>query len=60
MKSSNKIAASRKTIRDAFASDEEFKRTYLANIAMLLYDELGLTAEERDRISEKLLKLIFD
>lgn len=56
----NEIAVARKTIRDAFAEDEEFKQSYIANLAMLLYDELGLEIEDRNRVSEKILKLIFD
>lgn len=55
----NEIADARKTMRDAFEKDEEFKHVYLANIAMLLYDELGLEKEKRDEVSDKVLKLIF-
>lgn len=55
----NEIADARKTMRDAFEKDEEFKHGYLANIAMLLYDELGLEKEKRDEVSDKVLKLIF-
>jgi len=47
-------------MRDAFAADPGFKRGYIDNIAMLLYDELALGKKRRDEIAEKILKLIFD
>lgn len=58
-KEMNEIMAARKTMRDAFKEDEGFKLGYLANIAMLLYDELGLGKEKRDDVSEKILQRIF-
>jgi hypothetical protein len=56
----NKIARARRTIRRAFNKDSEFKHGYLANIAMLLYDELNLDYPKRDELADKILKLIFD
>jgi len=56
----NEIAEARRTVRDAFKEDPDFKHSYIANIAMLLYDELGLKKEKRDEMSDKILRLIFD
>jgi len=55
----NEIAEARRVMREAFEEDAEFKQTYLSNIAMLLFDDLDLEQEVRDRVSEKILQLIF-
>lgn len=64
---SSKIAKARKVMWDALENDPDFKLGYVANISMLMYDELHtrkyrpkLRKEDRDAISERLLKLIFD
>jgi len=65
----NKIQKARKTMRDAFDADSDFKMSYIANIAMLLYDRLekeGIMLpneianyEKRNAVAEDILKLIF-
>jgi len=56
---SNEIADARKTIRDAFEEDPGFKQGYIDNVAILLYDELGLEKEKRDEIADRILRRIF-
>ena len=60
----NKIRKARKTIRDAFDEDEQFKWGYICNVAMHLYDELckdGLQLDynRRNEIAKKVLDVIF-
>lgn len=56
----NKIAEARKTIRDVFEKDPEFKQGYVANIAMLLHDYHGITDyHKRNQAAEDILELIF-
>jgi len=58
--SMNKIQKARKTMRDAFDADSDFKMGYIANIAMLLHDHHGITNyEKRNAAAEDILKLIF-
>lgn len=57
---SNKIAKARKTIRDAFEKDPDFKQGYKANIAMLLHDHHGITDfDKRNKAAEDILELVF-
>ncbi len=57
------IASARKRMRDAFAADPAFEDTYIANVAMLLYDRLEddrlKDRSFRDKIAKELIKLIF-
>ncbi len=55
----NEIADARKTIRDAFEADPGFKQGYIDNVAILLYDELGLEKKKRDKIADRILRRIF-
>lgn len=56
----NKIAKARKTMRDAFDKDEDFKYGYIANIAMLLHDRHGITNyDKRNAAAEDILQLVF-
>ena len=56
------IARARKTMRDAFKADPDWKRTYIANISMrVFYDQMGIEDSElRDKMAEKILDLIFE
>ena len=54
------IKEARKTIREAFEKDPDFKESYVANIAMLLHDHYGITDfETRNQAGEDIVKLIF-
>ena len=56
----NQIQKARKIFRDAFDKDPDFKQGYVANIAMLLHDQYGLTDfGERNAAAEDILKLVF-
>ena len=62
----NPIQKARKTMADAFDKDPDFRDTYSANIAMLLYDEFHkkkykpkLKPDDRNAVAEKLIDLIF-
>jgi hypothetical protein len=62
----NSIGKARKTIWNALENDPSLKMTYVANIAMTMYDELHskgyrpkLKPDDRNSIAEKLLRLIF-
>lgn len=57
----SEIWKARKTMRDAFEADKDFKRSYIANIAMYLHDHHGITDyKERNAAGEGILKLIFE
>lgn len=54
------IKKARETMRTAFDKDPDFKMSYIANIAMLLYDHHDITNyEKRNVAAEDILKLIF-
>ena len=54
------IQNARRKLCEAFESDEEFRQTYVANIAMLLHDKYGITNYyERNQAAEDIMKLIF-
>lgn len=62
----NKIQKARKVFSKAFDRNPDFRDTYMANIAMLLYDELHkmkyrpkLRSEDRNAVAEKVIDLIF-
>ena len=63
MKKSNKIKHARAVMRKAFEEDPDFKRTYIDNVAMYLYDNaFGMDMSHkptRDPIAEGLIDLIF-
>jgi len=59
---SKKIARARKIMRKMFEKDLDFKRVYLDNIAMYLFDNIEddmLNKNRRDNLAKGLLKLIF-
>ena len=54
------IENARKQLCRAFDENEDFRQTYVSNIAMLLSDKYGITNwEERNNAAEDILKLIF-
>jgi len=56
----NQIENARSTMRKAFEKDKDFKNTYIANIAMLLYDHHGITEyTARNQAAKEILELIF-
>ncbi len=55
---SEEIADARRIMREAFERDRAFKKTYIANVAMVLYDEPGIM-DNRERVAEKILDRIF-
>lgn len=63
--SENPIADARKVLREAFASDPEWKKTYIANMRMYIYDHLdsemfGLLEPMLRHRDEKILEGILD
>ncbi len=63
MKKPEEIKHARKVMREVFKADPNFKRTYIDNVAMYLYDHASnidmnhkLT---RDSVAEGLIDLIF-
>jgi len=63
----NDIQKARKACRDAFKKNEDFRRSYHANIAMKLYDEMHsrgykpkLKPNDRNHIANEIIALIFD
>jgi len=66
MVSSIQIQHARKVMRDAFVEEPDFKHSYVANVAMQMYDrlyELGykpkLRPEDREAVAEAIINLIF-
>ena len=64
---SNQIKTARKTIREAFERDPNFRHAYVCRIGMWLYDEQARKGvlnfknqEERERIAGSLLDIIFE
>lgn len=59
---SKQIIKARKTMADAFKEDPSFRHGYVANIAMLLWDNdwLKRPHEDRNRAAEAILDLIFE
>lgn len=54
------IIDARRKMCQAFEEDEDFRQSYVANIAMLLHDRYGITNyEERNRAAEDIMNLIF-
>jgi predicted butyrate kinase (DUF1464 family) len=59
-----KIKKARKTMRKVFEKDPEFKATYIANVAMHLYDHIpslknDMNLEFRNKLAEEVIDLIF-
>ena len=58
---SEKIKLARKIFKEAFEKDEDFRITYQANIAMLLYDRYGINGyKERNAAANDIMGIIFD
>lgn len=58
---SHRIIKARKIMSDAFKEDPDFKRGYVANVAMLLHDHYGITNfDKRNAAAEDILELIFE
>lgn len=56
----NEIQQARKVMKEAFASDPDFRRTYQDNIAMLLYDRHGITGyTARNAAADDIIALVF-
>lgn len=56
----NPVAAARKILSEAFR-DQSFLDVYVANIAMLVNDQFGITdPEKRNAIGTAVMKLLFD
>ena len=59
----NEIQKARETISKAFQDDPDFKRGYIDNVAMLLYDRDYLKDPDipnRNVVAEAILDLIFE
>ncbi len=59
------VAGARKIMREAFENDPEFKMTYIANIAVMLYEWFpvirhGLMRSSRNEAAEKILDRVFE
>lgn len=60
-----KIKNARKTMRAAFKKDPDFKRTYVDNVAMYVYDNAPFRPDffkekdNRDEFAEEIIDLIF-
>ncbi len=55
----NRIRIARKIMRDAFEKDPEFKHTYIANVAIIIYEHFGTEHDARGGIAEKIIDRIF-
>lgn len=54
------IENARRIMCREFEDDEDFRQTYIANIAMLLHDKYGIVNwEQRNQAAEDIMKLIF-
>lgn len=54
------IENARKILCREFDDDEDFRRVYIDNIAMLLHDKYGIVSwEKRNEAAEDIMKLIF-
>lgn len=54
------IINARRKLCEAFREDEDFRRGYVDNIAMLLHDKYGIiNYEQRNQAAEDIMKLIF-
>ncbi len=58
---SKEIILARKIFKKAFEEDDNFRNTYVANIAMLLYDKYGLiNYKDRNAAANDIMAVIFD
>lgn len=55
------IANARQTMREGFANDPEWKQTYIANIAKVMWDNCVLDSDsKRNEMAEKILDRVFE
>lgn len=56
------ITNARRTMREAFKKDPDFKKVYIANLSMrIFHDQMGIEdGELRDKISEQILDMLFE
>ena len=55
------IMLARKIFKKSFEKDDNFRDSYQANIAMLLYDRYGITEyKRRNQAANDIMKVIFD
>ena len=55
------IRLARKIFKDHFEEDEDFRRVYQSNIAMLLHDRHGITNHKiRNKIADDIMEVIFE
>lgn len=55
----NEIMEAKKVIREAFERDPDLKESYVANLAVILMDELGIPYKRWNEIATKILDRIF-
>jgi len=53
------FGAARYTMGKAFEDDRDLRKSYKANIAMAIDDEISVGHEKRNELAEKLIKLIW-
>jgi len=54
------IENARKILRREFDDDEDFRQTYVSNVAMLLHDKYGIiNYEDRNNAAEDIMEMIF-
>lgn len=54
------VPVARRTMRDSFKRDPDFRHGYVANVAMLLHDRHGITNHaKRNKAAEEIIDLIF-
>lgn len=54
------IEEARRTIKQAFADDPNFRQGYIDNVAMTIHDN-GLTdCEARNKAADQIIKLLFE
>lgn len=58
--SGNHISNARQIMREAFENDPEFKQTYVANIAQVIYDNGVITRDGCNMQAEKILDRMFE
>ncbi len=57
---SKQIQKAAKIIVEAFIKDPDFYRTYIDNVAIILYDRFGITDKaKRDTVADEIMKRIF-
>ena len=55
----NRVPAARQIMREAFAEDSSFWEGYVANIAMYIYAQDGISLQRANEIANEILKICF-